>query len=528
MSPGRDAVVGLDIGTTSAKAAAYDHEGVEVAAAEAEYPLHASGPRRVEQDPDEVLAGVCDVLAEVVARAGRRGAGIAGVALSSAMHSLLALDAATQPLTPVVTYADNRAGAEAEALRRAVGLGLYRRTGTPLHPMSPLVKLQWFRAHAPQTWQRADRWVSVKEYVLLRLLGTRAVDHSVASATGLLDLERLEWDEECLGLAGVRVEQLGELVPTTAVVTGMTADGASRTGLHPDTPFVVGAGDGALANLGVAATRPGVVACSVGTSGAARAVVPRPTFDPQGQLFCYALAEGLWVIGGAINNGGLVLRWLRDSVLSDVAEDARQRGTEPYDALTALAAQSPPGAGGLLMLPYLTGERAPHWSSLPRGVLFGLQRSHGRHHLVRAALEGVVYQLSAVVGVLEAAGGRISEVRATGGFAASPLWRQIMADVLERPISVPARGGSVLGAALLGMRALGWLASLDDSQSFVELVQEHEPDPAAAVVHRRLQPIFEGLHDALLPAFSALADVDDSLPMGDDPTTPDVAANGLA
>lgn len=505
---GRGAVIGLDIGTTSVKAAAYDREGAVVAAAEREHALHAPRPRQAEQDPDEVLAGVCDVLAQVTAEAGRGGVGIAGVALSSAMHTLLALDTATQPLTPVVTYADNRAGAEAQALRQSGGLALYRRTGTPLHPMSPLAKLQWFHAHEPTIWRRADRWVTIKEYVLLRLLGTRVIDHSLASATGLLNLERLEWDEGALTLAGLCAEQLGDLVATTAVVEGLTTDAARRTGLHPDTPFVVGAGDGVLANLGLGATRPGVVACSVGTSGAVRAMVPRPTFDPAGRLFCYVLTEDLWVVGGAINNGGIVLRWLRDTMLSDVADDARQRGTDPYEALTALAATAPAGAGGLLMLPYLTGERAPHWSSLPRGVLFGLQRHHGRPHLVRAAMEGVVYQMNAVLRLLEATVGHSSEVRVTGGFAASPLWRQIMADVLQRPISVPTRSGSAFGAALLGMRALGWLDSLDESGSFVEIAHEHVPDPAAGAVHQRLQPIFDGLHDALLPAFAALADAD--------------------
>lgn len=509
----RGVVVGLDIGTTSAKAAAYDHAGVEVAAAEQAYALHSPGPRRVEQDPDEVLAGACAVLAQVAADVAELG--VAGVAVSSAMHTLLALDAAGQPLTPVVTYADTRAGAEAEALRHSSGMALYRRTGTPLHPMSWVARLQWFRAHEPQVWRAADRWVSVKEYVLWRLLGARAVDHSLASATGLLHLERLAWDEEALALAGVRAEQLGNLEPATTVLTGLTADTARSTGLPADTPFVLGAGDGVLANLGVGATRAGVVACSVGTSGAVRAVVTRPTFDAEGRLFCYALAEDLWVTGGAISNGGLVLRWLGDTVLSDVADDARRRGTDPYEALAALAGQAPPGAGGLLMLPSLTGERAPHWSSVPRGVVFGLQRHHGRPHLVRAAMEGVVHQLHAVLQLLEATGGTIGEVRATGGFAASPLWRQIMADVLGRRISVPTRGGSVFGAALLGMRALGWLGSLHEAAAFADIAHAHEPEPAAAGVHRRLQPIFDGLHGALLPAFTALAEVDDFGPAAD-------------
>lgn len=503
------AVVGLDIGTTSVKAAAYGRDGTCLEAAYRDYPLHSPGPGRAEQDPGDILAGVCDVLAEVAAAARRRGATIAGIALSSVMHSLLAVDASTQPLTPVLTYADSRAAEQAEALRRDGGLDVYQRTGTPIHAMSPLVKLRWFRTNDPQVWRHAAGWVSVKEYVLRRLLGSRVVDHSVASATGLLDVTRLVWDEGALALAGVRTDQLGDLVPTTTLVEGLTADAVRRTGLHPATPFVVGANDGVLANLGVGAIAPGVVACSVGTSGAVRAVVPRPTLDPAGRLFCFVLSEDRWVIGGAINNGGLVLRWLLDAVLTDVAQRARQRGSDPYEDLTALAAHAPPGAGGLLMLPYLTGERAPHWSSLPRGVLFGLQRHHGRAHVVRAALEGVMYQLNTVLRMLEAAAGSVSEVRITGGFAASPLWRQVAADVFGRRICVPARAeGSAFGAALLGMRALGWIDSLDEVGARVRIDQRHTPDPAAMAVHQRLQPIFEGLYDALLPSFAALEELD--------------------
>ncbi|HVL99912.1 MAG TPA: FGGY family carbohydrate kinase [Egibacteraceae bacterium] len=190
---GSEAVIGVDIGTTTAKAAAYDRDGNLLAAAGREYPLHAPAPGRAELDPDGVLAAVTAVLGEVVAAARSGGAAVAGVALSSAMHTLLALDAATTPLTPVVTYADNRAAEEARALRAGVGAEVYRRTGTPVQPMAPLAKLRWFRAHEPQVWRDAARWVSIKEYVLLRMLRSGVVDHSVAAATGMLDLAQLRW-----------------------------------------------------------------------------------------------------------------------------------------------------------------------------------------------------------------------------------------------------------------------------------------------------------------------------------------------
>ena len=300
---------------------------------------------------------------------------------------------------------------------------------------------------------------------------------------------------------------------TTAVVAGLTDEAVARTGLHRETPFVVGANDGALATLGVGALRPGVVACTVGTSGAVRAVVPRPTVHAEGRLFCTPLTADRWVLGGAVNNGGIVLRWIRDVLLPDVAATARSQGSDPYAALTALAEGAPAGAGGLLVLPYLTGERAPSGDAPPRGVLFGLRHDHGRAHLVRAALEGVVYELHRALRMLEAASGNATEVRVTGGFTASPLWRQVMSDIFGRPIRVPVRAeGSVFGAALLGMHALGWLGSLDEVGEIVAIDGEHRPDAAAAAVHARLQPLFAQLAVTLAPAFAALDELATHLP----------------
>ena len=213
--------------------------------------------------------------------------------------------------------------------------------------------------------------------------------------------------------------------------------------------MVAGAGDGPLANLGLGAVHPGVAACSIGTSGALRVTVERPAVDPHGGVFCYALTEHRWVVGGAINNGGIVLDWAGHALAPDL-------GDHPAEALLDLAGRVPPGSGGLVMLPYLLGERAPHWSGLPLGAYVGLTREHRREHLVRAAIEGVCLQLALVLDSMRAAGNEVHEVRATGGFARSPLWRQILADTLGLDVRFPAgHEGSGFGAALLGMHALG-------------------------------------------------------------------------
>jgi len=497
-------VIGVDLGTTSTKAVAYDAEGNAAATSSVAYELREPCPGYAEQDPAEILAAVLETLRQVVAEVDRP---IAAISFSSAMHSLLGLDADGRPLTASVTWADSRASAQAERLRAAAGgLALHRRTGTPLHPMAPLPKLVWFREQEPQLCAQVAHWVGVKDWVLLQLCDRLVTDHSLASASGLMDIHRLAWDPEALQLAGIVPEQLPELVATTTVLPGLNAASAQATGLAQQTPVVVGAGDGPLANLGLGAVEPGVVACSIGTSGALRVMVERPGVDPLGGVFCYALTQDRWVVGGAINNGGLVLAWAGDALAPDL-------GDTPEEELLALAASVPAGSGGLVMLPYLLSERAPHWSALPRGAYVGLTREHRREHLVRAALEGVCQQLALVLASMRAAGNEIREVRATGGFARSPLWRQMLADTLGMDVHFPAgHEGSSFGAALLAMQALGMVASIDVAADLVHLEQTVHPDPAAAATYRSLQPVFSQLYDALVPTFGQLRRLAPQLP----------------
>jgi gluconokinase len=363
--------------------------------------------------------------------------------------------------------------------------------------MAPLPKLVWFAEHEPETFAAARRWVGIKELVVARLTGVWAIDHSMASGTGLLNLEALDWDREALAVAGIGAECLASLVATTQRLT-LSADAASVLGLQAGLPVVIGAGDGPLANLGVGAVRPGVAACSIGTSGALRLMVERPAVDPQRRVFCYALTPGRWVVGGAINNGGVVLQWAGAALAPDL-------GAHAEEALVALAAEAPPGSDGLIMLPYLLSERAPHWSSLARGAYVGLTHQHGRAHLVRAALEGVCQQLALVLASMRDAGNEVREVRATGGFARSALWRQILADALGMPVGFP-RGheGSAFGAALLGMEALELVESIELAAELVAIDEVIEPDPAAATTYADLLPTFAGLYDALGPAFEEL------------------------
>lgn len=463
-------VIGVDVGTTATKVVAYRPDGTKVADAARDYPLDTPHAGWAEQDPDKVTGAVVDALSDVVAKV--TSATVTAVGLSTVMHSLIGLDDDGRPLTPIVTFADSRAWPQALRLRRDHGLRLYHATGTPLHPMAPLAKLAWFSEERSDLTDRVRRWVSIKEYLLRRLCDSDVVDHSVASATGLLDLQTLEWSADALAAAGIDAEQLGRPVPTTTIVGDLVPATAEQLGLDPATPVVVGASDGVLANLGVGAVEPRVAAVTIGTSGAIRVTEPEPRTDADMRTFCYALTDRHWVLGGAISNGGLVLRWI-DELLG---------GGGDYDALTAAAVDVPAGSDGVLMLPYLTGERAPQWSPLRGGVLFGLRVEHERGHVVRAALEGVALQLRLVADALRDTGtGQFDRVRVTGGFVSSDLWLQIVADVLRADLEVPvAAEGAAWGAAMLALHAVGEIDDLADGagQVQVERTVEHDADTA--------------------------------------------------
>ncbi|RLP95015.1 carbohydrate kinase [Micromonospora sp. CV4] len=505
-------VVGVDIGTTSTKTVAYDTGGRQLATQSVGYPLDGPQPGYAEQDPQLILDAVLESIRAVVAELTEP---VDALSFGSAMHSLIGLDAAGSPLTPSVTWADARATRQAERLRAVPsGLALHRRTGTPMHPMSPLPKLLWFAEQEPKLFERVAHWVGIKDWVLLRLCDALVTDHSVASATGLMDIHRLEWDSEALTIAGITEEQLPQLVSTTTVLPGITPQAAAATGLPQRTPVVVGAGDGPLANLGLGAVQPGMVACTIGTSGAMRVMVERPGVDPLGGVFCYALTEDRWVVGGAINNGGIVLRWAGEALAPDLGERSEEE-------LVALAARAPVGSGGLIMLPYLHSERAPHWSALPRGAYVGLTHSHRREHLIRAALEGVCQQLALVLNSVRAAGNEVREIRAGGGFARSGLWRQMLADVLGLPVSFPAGPeGSGFGAALLGMQALGMIPSIDVATDLARIEETVRPDAAAAATYASLLPLFAELYDALAPTFFSMRRLAPGLPTEHFPASP--------
>ncbi|RXJ02045.1 gluconate kinase [Anaerobacillus alkaliphilus] len=498
-------VIGLDIGTTSAKAVLFQKSGLVMAESESLYPVHHPEPSWAEQDPIVIEKAAIEAISSVIKKATIQKDQVVAIGLSSAMHSLICIDQNNEPLSPSIIWADGRSVEQAKKLR--LQTEIYLKTGTPIHPMSPLCKLVWMKENNYQPYLEASMFVSIKEFLLLRWFGEAVVDYSVASATGLFNIHTFEWDQDVLTIAGIQQNQLSRPVSPTTMCQGLHKELANQMGIHPDTPFVLGGSDGPLANLGIGAIKPGDVAITVGTSGAIRQMASNPRTDELQEIFCYAVTADRWIMGGPTNNGGIVFQWLRDVLGQKEIELATTQGGNAYDLLTKLASSVTPGANGLLFLPFLNGERAPYWDANARGTLIGLTLSHKKEHMIRAGLEGVVYSLYSVGEALERLAGEPVQLFASGGFARSPLWLQIVADIFGHPVQVPeSHQSSAWGAAWFALLAVGEASSLEGIKESIPMKQTFEPNQQSNKVYRELYVTYRELYMALKPHFHSLAE----------------------
>jgi gluconokinase len=439
--------LGIDVGTTSAKAVAFSPTGEVLASHSCGYKMYHPQPSWSEQDPEEVFLAVINSTNKVIDSLPSYKPLF--VTFSSAMHGLLLLDRDGQLLTNCIIWADNRAVDIADKLKESNwGKEIYHISGVPIHAMSPFCKLLWLKENERALFDKADKFISIKEYIYYKIFGEYLIDTSVASATGLLNLSTLKWDERILNFLDIKPSLLSEVVSTKTkrVYNKNTAAIKDRDWLMPDgTSFIIGSSDGALANIGTGAIEKNSMAISIGTSSAARVIINKPETDKDMRTFCYHVADNSYITGGAGNNGAVVLEWLKNNLLET---------GESFTELFLRAEKTNAGSDGLLFIPYILGERAPIWNSKARGIFFGLNINHTKAHLVRACMEGVIYSVYSIAKILLEKR-RITEIRASGGFAQSSLWLQMLADVCNIKVLVSdAVESAALGAVMLGLEAM--------------------------------------------------------------------------
>ncbi len=503
-------LLGIDVGTTGAKALLIDGAGRVVTGATNEYPMFTPRPLWTEQNPADWWAATVQSIRQVLAETGIDPGQVAGVGLTGQMHGLVLLDAHGEVLRPCIMWNDQRTAAQCESITREVGAeNVLRLTGNPVLPGFTAPKIAWVRDHEPEVYRRAAKVLLPKDYVRYRLTGGFFSEVSDASGTSLFDVGQRRWSDEMLKAVGVPPAWMPEVTESPVVSARVSPTAAGETGLLAGTPVVGGGGDQAAQAVGTGIVAEGVVSVTIGTSGVVFAASESYRVEPQGRLhaFCHAV-PGMWHLMGVMLSAGGSFRWCRDALGDLEQAQARATGRDPYDLLTEAAAQVPPGCEGLIFLPYLTGERTPYPDPDARGVFFGLTLRHSKAHLTRAVLEGVTYGLRDSLELMRALGLSIEQVRASGGGARSALWRQILADVFAAEIvTVSVTEGAAYGAALLAAVGTGVYSSVAEAcQAAVQVTGATQPGPAAPI-YADYYPIYRALYPALAPQFKALAPI---------------------
>jgi len=458
-----DLILAVDIGTGATKAVLFDANLDQVAFVRRPYAIRVPEVGWSEQDPDEIYQAVAKAIRKGL-EACPSGSCVRAVSLSSQLYSILAVDSGGNPLTRSLPWSDTRSAGQVSELRQeAISQGISRRTGCPIDSVYPLAKIRWIKDNLQLPGD--VRFISIKEYILHRLCGHYLVDWSIASATGMFDIRQKSWDNDALGWAGITPDSLSDLVTPYTILDTWCDDARELCGVGRDLPLVVGGGDGPLASLGVGAGASEALAVNVGTSAAARALIPYPVVDPQGHLWTYLIVDDLWVTGGMVSSGGIVFEWFLDSWQSGTEQTGRRSIPQTaYQDADRLAGSVPPGAEGLLFIPYLSGAQSPDWSPETRGSFIGLGLKHRRGHLTRAVLEGITRSIYRIAETIEKTqGSRFQEIYVTGGLTASRVWLQIAADMFGATVVLPQTSeGSARGAAILAFISLGIRSGLDD------------------------------------------------------------------
>jgi xylulokinase len=493
-------LLGIDVSTTATKALLIDERGAVVAVAATEYDFETPQPLWSEQDPALWWYGAIRSIRAVLEQSGVDPAAIHGVGLTGQMHGLVLLDGAGQVLRPSILWNDQRTAAQCDEIRARLGKAkLIEYTGNDALTGFTAPKILWVRDHEPEVYDRIRHILLPKDFVRYQLTGEPAMDCADGAGTLLLDLKKRTWSTEVLDALAIPRDWMPPIFEGPAITGRLTASAATATGLPVGTPVIAGGGDQAAQAVGVGAVQEGIIALTLGTSGVVFGSVNHPFFEPEGRLhaFCHSV-PGRWHLMGVMLSAAGSLRWYRDTVAPGVG----------YDQLLQPAAAIPAGCEGLLFLPYLTGERTPHPDPLARGSFVGLTVRHTLPHLTRAVLEGVAFGLRDSFELMKGVGlSAIQQVRVSGGGARSPLWRQILADVLgSELVTVNTTEGAAYGAALLAGVGAGVWTTVDAAcATAIQTTGSTTPNPDAVAYYNRAYAQYRDLYPTLKPVFANLA-----------------------
>jgi xylulokinase len=484
--------LGIDVGTGGTRALLTDERGkVRHAFTAPHEEIFMQQPLWAEQRPENWWDAAQGAIVGVLAQANASGADIRGIGLTGQMHGLVLLDDADEVIRPALIWCDQRSQEQVDFINETAGKEIMLAcTANPVLTGFTLPKLLWVRDHEPACFARVRKLLLPKDYVRFRLTGECATDVSDASGTALFDVVHRRWSDDLITQLDLDPTILPSVAESSCVTAQVSPAAARSTGLAVGTPVVAGAGDQAASAVGNGIIDPGMVSCTIGTSGVVFAYTQAPAYDPAGRVhtFCHAVPSA-WHVMGVTQGAGLSLKWFRDTLAPNTN----------YDDLTAEASAASPGCHGLFWLPYLMGERTPHLDARARGGWIGLTAGHTRADLIRSLLEGVSFSQRDCLEIIEQMGVPVESVRLSGGGAASPFWRQMLADAFgKRAVILETQEGSAYGAALLAMVGTSAFGSIRDlCREAIREVESIQPQPLEAHMYAERHRTYQALYPAL-------------------------------
>lgn len=491
-----------DLGTSGDKATLFDAEGRLVASATTPYATHYFNGNWAEQDPEDYWRAVAESSRRISAGIDPRL--IKAIGFSGQMMGCVCVDREGRALRPAILYCDQRGTAEEAAILSKIGaLEFYRITGHRASASYSAAKLMWVKEHEREIYAKTAKMLHAKDFVNFRLTGVMRSEYSDASGTNLLDLKKLAWSERLVAISGLDGDKLPTLVPSTQVVGELTGAAAAALGLAAGTPVVAGAGDGVCAGVGVGSVAPGVTYNYLGSSSWIATTSNEPIFDDSMRTFVWAHAvPGAYHPCGTMQTAGASYAWAR-SILGGVERAAAaELGLDAYELMNAGVQKSPPGAKGLVFLPYLLGERTPRWNPDAKGAFIGLTLAHGREDMLRAVMEGITANLSVILGIFRAKV-KIPEIVVIGGGAKGAAWRQVMADAYRAEILKPKylEEATSMGAAVIAGVGCGLFKDFSAASRFIEITERTAPIAANEGVYDGLRSLMDDCYSALEPLF---------------------------
>ncbi len=502
-------VIGIDLGTSATKTVLFNQKGEALASDSYEYPLSQPQNGWAEQNPYDWRAACLTTIKNVISLSGVDSKEIVSIGLSGQMHGLVMLDENNEVLRPAIIWCDQRTAKQCEDIERLIGLEkLIEITANPALTGFTASKIMWVKENEPDVYARCKHILLPKDYIRFILTGEYATEVSDASGMQLLDVPNRCWSQVVLDKLGIDISLLGKVYESPDVTGHVTEKAAQLTGLCVGTAVVGGAGDNAAAAVGTGVVRDGRAFTTIGTSGVVFAHTNNISIDPQGRVhtFCCAV-PGAWHVMGVTQGAGLSLHWLRDNCCVDAIQKAGALNIDPYVVMDSLAAESPIGSNKLLFLPYLMGERTPHLDPDCRGVFFGLSAMHTQKDLIRCVMEGVAFSLNDCLGVLREMGVCTQSMLACGGGGSSALWRKILSDVFNCPIStVNSKEGAALGAAILAMVGAGMYESVEAAcDSIIAPSKTMQPDNKNHNKYMAYYEVYKQIYNANKTLFKNLS-----------------------